>query len=78
MNGDVGIYLPMWNFVLEKVIYRVVFPMVDGSLKKVLPSRLDTVETVYVMTVHKSQGSEFDHTVLVIVLMTICLQLKRS
>jgi len=43
MNGDVGIYLPMWNFVLEKVIYRVVFPMVDGSLKKVLPSRLDTV-----------------------------------
>ncbi len=66
MNGDVGIYLPVWDFALEKVIYRVVFPMVDGSLKKVLPSRLDTVETVYVMTVHKSQGSEFDHTVLVL------------
>ncbi len=66
MNGDVGIYLPVWDFVQEKVIYRVVFPMVDGSLKKVLPSRLDTVETVYVMTVHKSQGSEFDHTVLVL------------
>ena len=66
MNVDVGIYLPLWDFVLEKVIYRVVFPMVDGSLKKVLPSRLDTVETVYVMTVHKSQGSEFDHTVLVL------------
>ena len=66
MNGDVGIYLPVWDFVQEKLIYRVVFPMVEGSLKKVLPSRLDTVETVYVMTVHKSQGSEFDHTVLVL------------
>lgn len=66
MNGDVGIYLPVWDFVAEKEIYRVVFPMVDGTLKKVLPSRLDTVETVYVMTVHKSQGSEFDHTVLVL------------
>ena len=66
MNGDVGIYLPVWDFTQEKIIYRVVFPMVDGSLKKVLPSRLDTVETVYAMTVHKSQGSEFDHTVLVL------------
>ena len=34
--------------------------MPDGSLKKVLPSRLNHVETVYAMTVHKSQGSEFD------------------
>jgi len=44
---------------------RVVFPMADGSLKQVLPSRLEAVETVYAMTVHKSQGSEFDHTALV-------------
>jgi exodeoxyribonuclease V alpha subunit len=34
-------------------------------LKQVLPSRLEAVETVYAMTVHKSQGSEFDHTALV-------------
>ena len=29
-----------------------------------LPSRLADVETVYAMTVHKSQGSEFAHTAL--------------
>ena len=29
-------------------------------------SRPDAVETVYAMTVHKSQGSEFNHTCLVL------------
>jgi exodeoxyribonuclease V alpha subunit len=43
-----------------------VFPVADGGLKKVLPSRLSDVETVYAMTVHKSQGSEFEHTALVL------------
>ncbi|MBF0203890.1 MAG: exodeoxyribonuclease V subunit alpha [Desulfamplus sp.] len=60
MNGDVGILLPVMGTL------KVVFPMSDGSLKKVLPSRLNDVETVYAMTVHKSQGSEFDHTALVL------------
>jgi exodeoxyribonuclease V alpha subunit len=32
----------------------------------VLSSRLRDVETAYAMTVHKSQGSEFGHTVLVL------------
>jgi len=45
---------------------KAVFPMANGSLKKVLPSRLNHVETAYALTVHKSQGSEFDHTVLVL------------
>ena len=40
--------------------------MADGSVKQVLPSRLESVETVYAMTVHKSQGSEFDHTALIL------------
>jgi exodeoxyribonuclease V alpha subunit len=31
-----------------------------------MPSRLDSVETVFAMTVHKSQGSEFAHVLLVI------------
>ena len=30
-----------------------------------LPSRLDAVESVFAMTVHKSQGSELDHVCLV-------------
>lgn len=40
----------------------------DGSngVRWVLPSRLDAVETVFAMTVHKSQGSEFEHVALVL------------
>jgi len=67
MNGDIGIVLSVIN---ERDSgnrgLRVVFPMADGSLKRVLPSRLGDVATVYAMTVHKSQGSEFDHTALVL------------
>ena len=67
MNGDTGIVLPVNDDKRQKgKTLRVVFPMADGSLKKVLPSRLNHVETVYAMTVHKSQGSEFDHTAFVL------------
>ncbi|MCP4577064.1 MAG: exodeoxyribonuclease V subunit alpha [Deltaproteobacteria bacterium] len=67
MNGDTGIVLPIKDDKdRNKSAIRVVFPMADGSLKKVLPSRLNHVETVYAMTVHKSQGSEFNHTALVL------------
>jgi exodeoxyribonuclease V alpha subunit len=67
MNGDIGIALPVRvdNASNGKTL-RVVFPMADGSLKKVLPSRLNDIETVYAMTVHKSQGSEFDHAAMVL------------
>lgn len=41
-------------------------PLSERGIKWVLPSRLQAVETVYAMTVHKSQGSEFDHTVLIL------------
>ncbi|EJN38084.1 Viral (Superfamily 1) RNA helicase, partial [Pseudomonas sp. GM84] len=38
----------------------------SGGVRFVLPSRLNEVETVFAMTVHKSQGSEFSHTALVL------------
>ena len=39
----------------------------DGSqLRSVGVARLAQVETAFAMTVHKSQGSEFEHTVLVL------------
>lgn len=67
MNGDIGIALPVAaDPPADGKTLRVVFPMADGSLKKVLPSRLNDVETVYAMTVHKSQGSEFDHAAMVV------------
>lgn len=67
MNGDTGIVLPTGNeHASGRTSLSVVFPMADGSLKKVRPSRLHDIETVYAMTVHKSQGSEFVHTALVL------------
>lgn len=71
MNGDLGIALRRperdddghWRRVL-----RVAFPAADDDrgVRWVLPSRLDAVETVYAMTVHKAQGSEFRHACLVL------------
>ncbi len=67
MNGDTGIVLPVNGGPNpNSTTLKAVFSMPDGSLKKVLPSRLNHVETVYAMTVHKSQGSEFQHTALVL------------
>jgi len=61
MNGDVGLCLPT-----ERGL-RVAFAAADPTqVRWVLPSRLDAVETVLAMTVHKSQGSEFDHVALVL------------
>ncbi len=65
MNGDIGICLPV-QAPNQSQSLRVIFPMPDGTLKAVQPSRLEEVETVFVMTVHKSQGSEFAHTALVL------------
>jgi exodeoxyribonuclease V alpha subunit len=76
MNGDVGISLRMRGSDGHARLY-VAFavtrgassdaPQADGTpVRFVLPSRLGDVETVYAMTVHKSQGSEFEHAALVL------------
>jgi exodeoxyribonuclease V alpha subunit len=65
MNGDMGIVLPVNDDRGSgRKILKAVFPRADGTLKKVRPTRLNDVDTAYAMTVHKSQGSEFDHTAL--------------
>ncbi|MCH8552658.1 MAG: exodeoxyribonuclease V subunit alpha [Natronospirillum sp.] len=70
MNGDIGmtLYGPTLGGTGDGYQLRVAFPASDGSdsIHWVLPSRLQAVETVYAMTVHKSQGSEFSHTALVL------------
>jgi exodeoxyribonuclease V alpha subunit len=51
-----------------QTVLRVAFPTSDGSgdIRWISPSRLQQLETVYAMTVHKSQGSEFNHTCLIL------------
>ncbi|WP_282038754.1 exodeoxyribonuclease V subunit alpha [Halomonas alimentaria] len=73
MNGDIGITLALPGAASAEgagrgPALRVAFPAGDGSgqVEWVLPSRLQAVETVFAMTVHKSQGSEFTHTVLLL------------
>lgn len=61
-NGDVGIALPTAGHAAALRVY-----FLDGErLRAVAASRLAHVETAFAMTVHKSQGSEFEHTALVL------------
>lgn len=59
-NGDIGIALDQGQGM------RVWFPLPGGKIKSVQPSRLPEHETAWAMTVHKSQGSEFDHAALIL------------
>ncbi len=61
-NGDVGICL----FNLEDQRFHVAFRDSDGAIMTHLASRLPPHETCFVMTVHKSQGSEFNAVTLVL------------
>jgi exodeoxyribonuclease V alpha subunit len=62
-NGDIGITLadPGAGHQL-----RVFFPSSDGRIRKFPPLRLPEHETVFAMTVHKSQGSEFDQVLFIL------------
>jgi exodeoxyribonuclease V alpha subunit len=67
MNGDVGIALPVPSTQdVQGMLLRVAFDDGQGGVRWVLPSRLREVETVFAMTVHKSQGSEFEHAALLL------------
>jgi exodeoxyribonuclease V alpha subunit len=44
----------------------VAFPEEGGGMRTLGTARLPACETVYAMTVHKSQGSEFDDVLLVL------------
>lgn len=59
-NGDVGVAL--YN---EDRQLRVWFEG-DNGLRAFLPSALPAHDTVYAMTIHKSQGSEFDSVTLIV------------
>jgi exodeoxyribonuclease V alpha subunit len=62
-NGDVGIAL---SDPANGGALRIFFPAPDGAMRKFEPYRLPEHETVFAMTVHKSQGTEFDRVLLVL------------
>lgn len=61
-NGDIGIVLRRE----PNEPLRVAFLTTEGTIRWLLPSRLTQVDTAFAMTIHKSQGSEFTHTVMVL------------
>jgi exodeoxyribonuclease V alpha subunit len=67
-NGDTGIALPGTDGRL-----RVWFAGESGQPRAFLPSALPAHETAWAMTVHKSQGSEFEEVTLVLPLADVAV-----
>jgi len=59
-NGDIGLCLPTPEGL------RVLFESVPGQYRALAPGRLPAHEPAWAMTVHQSQGSEFDEVLLVL------------
>jgi exodeoxyribonuclease V alpha subunit len=59
-NGDTGVVWPDGGASL------VYFPEETGNIRTVARERLPEHEPAFALTIHKSQGSEFDHVVLVL------------
>ncbi len=63
-NGDVGIAMPGQVRGIRRL--DVMFPDGKGGIKTISQEQLPPHETVYAMTVHKSQGTEFNGVLLVL------------
>ncbi|QTH64326.1 exodeoxyribonuclease V subunit alpha [Psychrosphaera ytuae] len=61
-NGDIGIQA----IEPESGLLVTYFIDAQGAIKRLFNQRLPAHESVYAMTVHKSQGSEFSHGLLVL------------
>jgi exodeoxyribonuclease V alpha subunit len=61
-NGDVGVCLP---HPVDPRRLRVAFWGEEGGVRFVTPARLPAHQSVFAMSIHKSQGSQFAHVVVV-------------
>ncbi|MFU8818576.1 MAG: exodeoxyribonuclease V subunit alpha [Desulfurivibrio sp.] len=61
-NGDLGV---IWDSPEDHHELRAFFPDGGDGVRRLLPSRLPRHETAFAMTVHKSQGSEFERVAVV-------------
>ena len=62
-NGDTGILFPDPD---SGGALRAFFPDPEGGVRSIMPERLPLHETAFAMTVHKSQGSEFNHVLMLL------------
>ena len=60
-NGDIGIIRKD-----ENGVPRAWFQSGEGEIKSVLPGYISNAETVFAMTIHKSQGSEFNKVLVIL------------
>ncbi len=60
-NGDIGIIRPDKNGILKAW-----FEDHNRELKSVIPASISESETVFAMTIHKSQGSEYDQVLAIL------------
>ncbi len=63
-NGDIGVTL--FSQESDRKELSVFFPVDSGEFRRLPLDRLPEHETVYAMTVHKSQGSEFENVLLIL------------
>jgi exodeoxyribonuclease V alpha subunit len=62
-NGDIGILFPD---PADHSLLPAWFIGQDGGVRRIPPARLPEHEPAFAMTVHKSQGSEFDNVLLIL------------
>ncbi len=62
-NGDTGILFPDPE---KGGALRVFFSTPTGGVRSIPPERLPVHETAYAMTIHKSQGSEFERVLMLL------------
>jgi exodeoxyribonuclease V alpha subunit len=63
-NGDIGLTVAAEDAGEERLV--VCFADAAGDMRRIPIHRLPALETVFAMTVHKSQGSEFDQVHLIL------------
>ena len=67
-NGDIGL---IWRVSSENGVEHLMASfqgeeVSEKVVRQILPSRLPKFESVYAMTIHKTQGSEFEHVAMAI------------
>lgn len=72
-NGEIGITLPYVDPespnsapTLRVAFLNEITEVGESPIRWIAPGRLTACETAFALTVHKAQGSEFDHSVLVL------------